>query len=132
MLSFSLGFASATLPCNSTMMIANNTFLSSKSPRNIEFRKGFREPFLCLPRFSQNNVQDIASSRNMAITDKGNSRDVCVAAIAAPPTITDMARESRDGIGIIDFLERRNFLVTGATGFLAKGNENKPLKMCVS
>lgn len=68
----------------------------------------------------------------MAITDKGNSRDVCVAAIAAPPTITDMARESQDGIGIIDFLERRNFLVTGATGFLAKGNENKPLKMCVS
>ncbi|KAI6676517.1 hypothetical protein NL676_037313 [Syzygium grande] len=56
----------------------------------------------------------------MAITDKGNSRDVCVAAITAPPTITDMARESRDGIGIIDFLERRNFLVTGATGFLAK------------
>ncbi|KAK2632827.1 hypothetical protein EUGRSUZ_L01016 [Eucalyptus grandis] len=41
----------------------------------------------------------------------------------------DMAWEWRDGVGIIDFLERRNFLITGATGFLAKGNKNKLLKM---
>ncbi|KAK3422320.1 hypothetical protein EUGRSUZ_G02830 [Eucalyptus grandis] len=41
----------------------------------------------------------------------------------------DMARDWRDGVGIIGFLERRNFLITGATGFLAKGNGDKPLKM---
>ncbi|KAL3732067.1 hypothetical protein ACJRO7_028847 [Eucalyptus globulus] len=124
MSSFLLGFASATLPCKSAMMIASprpanrahsnqgasNTFLSSK---------GFREPFLHLLRFPQNNVRDIAPSQNMAIKDMDNRncRDV---GVAAPPTVMDMAWEWRDGVGIIDFLERRNFLVTGATGFLAK------------
>ncbi|KAK2632829.1 hypothetical protein EUGRSUZ_L01018 [Eucalyptus grandis] len=124
MSSFLLGFASATLPCKSAMMIASprpairahsnqgasNTFLSSK---------GFREPFLHLLRFPQNNVRDIAPSQNMAIKDMDNRncRDV---GVAAPPTVMDMAGEWRDGVGIIDFLERRNFLVTGATGFVAK------------
>ncbi|XP_039173869.1 fatty acyl-CoA reductase 2, chloroplastic [Eucalyptus grandis] len=58
----------------------------------------------------------------MAIKNKDNRNchDVRVAALAAPPTIMDMARELRDGIGILNFLEGRNFLVTGATGFLAK------------
>ncbi|KAF8023050.1 hypothetical protein BT93_F0516 [Corymbia citriodora subsp. variegata] len=32
----------------------------------------------------------------------------------------DVAWESRNGIGIIDFLERRNFLITGETRFLSK------------
>ncbi|KAK3406945.1 hypothetical protein EUGRSUZ_K03070 [Eucalyptus grandis] len=41
----------------------------------------------------------------------------------------DVARESQDGIGIIDFLERRNFLVTGATGFLAKVLTEKILRV---
>ncbi|KAL3732063.1 hypothetical protein ACJRO7_028843 [Eucalyptus globulus] len=125
MSSFSLAFASATFPCNSSAMVAsphttirahsnqgaNNTFLSSKE---------FRKPFLQLPRFSQNNVWDIAPSQNMAIKDKNNRncRDIHVAAIAAPPAITDVARESQDGIGIIDFLERRNFLVTGVAKVL--------------
>ncbi|KAF8008314.1 hypothetical protein BT93_K2097 [Corymbia citriodora subsp. variegata] len=104
MSSFSLGFASSTLPCNSSMHTAirahsnkgaNNTFLSSKG---------------------------IAPSRNMVIKDKDNRNchDICVAAIAAPPSIMDVAWESRNGIGIIDFLERRNFLITGETRFLSK------------
>ncbi|KAL3732052.1 hypothetical protein ACJRO7_028835 [Eucalyptus globulus] len=59
--------------------------------------------------------------------DKGNCHDACVAATASPRTIMDMAWESRDDIGIFDFLERRNFLVTSAIGFLPKGNENKSL-----
>ncbi|KAF7850250.1 hypothetical protein BT93_L5684 [Corymbia citriodora subsp. variegata] len=126
--SFCLGFSSTTLPCNSSMTIAslhtairahsnqeaNNSFLPSK---------GFREPFLHLQRFFRNNIQGIAPSRNMAIKDKNNRNchdDACVAAITAPPTIMDIAQESQDGIGIIDFLERRNFLITGATGFVVK------------
>ncbi|KAF8008316.1 hypothetical protein BT93_K2098 [Corymbia citriodora subsp. variegata] len=126
--SFSLGFSSATLPCNSSMTIAslhtairahsnqeaNNSFLPSK---------GFREPFLHLQRFFRNNIQGIAPSRNMAIKDKNNRNchdDACVAAIAAPPTIMDIAQESQDGIGIIDFLERRNFLITGAMVLIEK------------
>ncbi|KAF8013039.1 hypothetical protein BT93_I1031 [Corymbia citriodora subsp. variegata] len=137
MLSFSLGFALATLTRNSSMMIAsphtairahsnqeaNNSFLSSKR---------FREPFLHLPRFSQNNVRGIAPSPNMAIKDKDNCNcrdNVCVAAFAAPPTITDMAQESQDGIRIINFLERRNFHITGATGFVAKVLVEKILRV---
>ncbi|XP_048135582.1 fatty acyl-CoA reductase 2, chloroplastic-like [Rhodamnia argentea] len=95
----------------------NSASLSSMSRRNLEFRKGLREPSFGLQRFSRTN------KRNMAVKDSDDSscRD------ATAPSA--MALESRGGIGIMDFLERRNYLVTSATGFLAKVLIEKMLRV---